>query len=115
MYFTARVDIAGLVLGAFPIAVQAFVAYANACQNISGKWFVFARSSRFVLRPAPDMCHYSQPLKDFSVEMNTEHVKFLNTCENVLQDVVSPSELLELLKPGSKRWSSPDLSEELER
>jgi hypothetical protein len=104
------VEIAGLVLGTFPVAVQVLAAYANGCQKISGKCFVFARSFRFVLRATTDMYHYSQLLKEFSIEMDTEHVKFLNTCENILQDVVSPSELLELLKPGSERWNSPELT-----
>jgi hypothetical protein len=60
------------------------------------------------------MYHYSQLLKEFQIEVDTEHVKFLNTCENILQDVVSPSVLVELLKPGSERWGSPDLRKELE-
>lgn len=63
-----------------------------------------------------DMRHHASLLKEFSIELDTEHAKFLNTCENLLQDVVmvSPAELSELLQQGSEKWRSPDLQSRLE-
>ena len=62
------------------------------------------------------MRHHACLLKEFSIELDTEHAKFLNTCENLLQDVVmiSPAELTELLQQGSEKWRLPDLQSRLE-
>ncbi|KAI5797812.1 hypothetical protein EDC01DRAFT_40144 [Geopyxis carbonaria] len=90
------VETAGLVLAAFPLVVKGLVAYADGCQKLT------------------DMQHHSRLLQQFSVELDTEHAKFVNTCQNLLQHFVSPAELSELLKPGSEKWRSPTLQTSLE-
>lgn len=62
------------------------------------------------------MLHHASLLKEFSIELDTEHAKFVNTYENLLQDVATTSsaEPSELRQEGSEKWRSPGLQSRLE-
>ncbi|KAI5806084.1 hypothetical protein EDC01DRAFT_626183 [Geopyxis carbonaria] len=95
------IETAGLVLAAFPLIVKALSSYAEGCGKIQ------------------EMFQHHTELRKFAVELKTEYTKFHNTCQNLLEDIVSPEESDELLNPktperGTELWSSNDLRKQLE-
>src|SRR5690554_3986767 len=60
------------------------------------------------------MYHHEAVLQSFKFDLDTEYTKFLNTCEGLLQDLVSPDDLRQLLSPASEEqgeslWASPEI------
>lgn len=60
------------------------------------------------------MYRHEAVLKSFKFDLDTEYTKFLNTCEGLLQDLVSPDDLRQVLSPASREqgealWTSLEL------
>lgn len=60
------------------------------------------------------MYRHEAVLKSFKFDLDTEYTKFLNTCEGLLQDLVTPDDLRQLLSPpseeqGESPWTSLEL------
>lgn len=60
------------------------------------------------------MFRYHKQLEGFSLELETEYTKFQNTCENLLQDLVPPLHVQQMVNPrsvsdGQALWRSPKL------
>lgn len=82
------IEIAGLVLGAFPIAIEGIKAYSSGMKTIS------------------DIRNYKQILRQFARELSVEKCKFENTCLGLLSELVNSAKLeLMMANPGGKEWN----------
>lgn len=91
------IEIAGVVLGALPLVVEALKAYTNGVSTID----------RYI--------RYKIPLKRLATELETEKVIYQNICERLLDGLVDNNEEREVLlrKPGGRSWKNPVLEREL--
>ena len=65
-------EVVGVVLGAFPLAVEFIKFYADGARTMQ------------------DMRHHQHALKQFVRELDMESCKFANTCEDLFEGVVTP-------------------------
>jgi hypothetical protein len=90
------VEVAGLVMAAFPIVVSALQFYLDGLESIKHWW------------------RYAKLLKHFIRILDMERTKFENVCEELLYDAFGGIELSRLLEdPGGPRWRQPSLLEKL--
>ena len=92
------VESAGLVLAAFALIIQGTQVYANCARTIKG------------------MKRQQMILAQYSRALSVEQVKFENTCENLLADIVSleHSTLRDLINnPGGPEWRKSDFETKL--
>ncbi|KAL1640287.1 hypothetical protein SLS58_007103 [Diplodia intermedia] len=93
------IEVAGLVLGAIPLAVKAFKIYAESVSQVK----------RYR--------GYRNHLQDLYQDLDSEYIVYLNTCEQLLDGIVDhnaqKTKLLE--DPGGDAWRDPELEEKLKR
>ncbi|KAI1152397.1 hypothetical protein F4825DRAFT_418906 [Nemania diffusa] len=81
-------EIAGLVLGALPLAIQAVQGYREALHSISPK-------------------HVKRYLDSIERDLQTEHLRLQNTCETLLVGIVSQLDIQSMIKdPFGPGWKS---------
>ncbi|KAL2006428.1 hypothetical protein VTN00DRAFT_9096 [Thermoascus crustaceus] len=89
-------EVAGIVLRSIPLVISALEHYSDGARTLK-RW----RS-------------YDGELKSLIRSLNTEMVKFQNVCENLLQGIVPPSRIEEMLNDllalFGKTWTSPGIS-----
>ncbi|KAK8199480.1 uncharacterized protein BKA78DRAFT_291122 [Phyllosticta capitalensis] len=86
------IEIAGLVLGALPLIIEAMKQYADGATTV--KRFIF----------------YEEPLRDLSLELRTQYVICQNTCEELLGGIAHPGDIAGLLQDMDGRlWERHDL------
>ena len=88
------IETAGLVLAIFPLVIEGMKVYASGARTIK------------------DMKRHEMILAQYGRALSVELVKFENTCENLLADMVSmeDSTLQELMNnPGGPEWQNPNL------
>ena len=91
------VETAGLVLAAFPIIVSLIESYRKG------------------LEPFRIWAKYCRELKLLRKVIDTESVKLLNTCEQLLEPLVPQKKLATMIMhPGSPSWKDPALHSRLE-
>ena len=92
------VETAGLILGSIPLVVSALEHYAEGIQTIVRWWRCKSEVANLIRI------------------LNVEQARFLNTCELLLEGLVSPSQLELLLQsPGGPQWKDTDLDQKLKR
>ncbi|KAI5785805.1 hypothetical protein EDC01DRAFT_189016 [Geopyxis carbonaria] len=92
------IESAGLALAIFPLLVQGLKFYAGGCCTIK------------------DWHNYDRVLKCFARELKMEKCKFENTCLSLLEDMVSPGEIQNLMdNPGGDCWKQHHTMEALRR
>ena len=84
------IEIVGLVLGAFPLAVEFIKFYADGARTVH------------------DMRHHQHILDEFVRELDMEFCKFTNTCDDLFEGVVTAEEVLNL-GARSEFWSDKDV------
>lgn len=90
-------EIAGLVLGAFPLAIEGIKSYSNGIQTIK------------------DMKHYQQILCQFARHLGIEQCKYKNTFTNLLAGLANPADI-ERMKAADLRsgdWEDEDFQSQL--
>lgn len=91
------IEIVGLILGITPLIISAIEDY------------------RAGLEPFKIWARYRKELKNLKMVLDLETAKLLNTCEMLLETVVSQSELAQLLRePNGPLWSDQSLHQKLE-
>ncbi|KAK8171503.1 hypothetical protein BKA80DRAFT_213218 [Phyllosticta citrichinensis] len=86
------IEVAGLVLGAVPLIIEAMKQYADGARTV--KRFIF----------------YEEPLRDLSRNLRAERAICQNTCEKLLQGIAPESEIDGLLQDmDGKLWERLDL------
>ncbi|RPB19133.1 hypothetical protein L211DRAFT_664238 [Terfezia boudieri ATCC MYA-4762] len=89
-------DIAGLVFGAFPLAIEGIKAYGGGMQTFK------------------DMKHYRQILSQFSRELNVERCKYDNTFLGLLTELVGPAKADRMKNDlKSAEWNDKDFRSRL--
>ena len=85
------IEIAGLVLGAFPLAIEGIKAYGDG------------------IKTAKDMKNYQQILRQFARELKVERCKYNNTFLGLLTELVGPAKANQM-KTGLKcdAWNDKD-------
>lgn len=83
------IEIVGLALGAFPLAVEFIKFYADGARTVH------------------DMRHHRHILDEFVRELDMEFCKFANTCDDLFEGVVTAEEVLNL-RAHSELWSDKD-------
>ncbi|KAF2400546.1 hypothetical protein EJ06DRAFT_582368 [Trichodelitschia bisporula] len=90
-------EVVGVALAAIPLIISALEHYQDGIRTIR----------RFQ--------QYRRELADLINCLSTQEVIFRNTCEQLLSDLVHPSELEELLRnPGGPKWKDPELAQKLQ-
>lgn len=90
------VETAGLVLAIFPLAIEGLKFYLKGLESIK-RWWRYAAAVRQLLRA-----------------LTMEKVKFEESCEDVLCDLVTSQDLERLLEaPGGAEWQHVDLQSAL--
>ncbi|KAK7520806.1 uncharacterized protein IWZ02DRAFT_378918 [Phyllosticta citriasiana] len=85
-------EVAGLVLGAVPLVIEAMKQYADGARTV--KRFIF----------------YEEPLHAPSLDLRNECVICQNTCEKLLQEIAPESDTAGLLQDmDGKLWERPDI------
>ncbi|TGZ82117.1 hypothetical protein EX30DRAFT_215677 [Ascodesmis nigricans] len=89
-------ELAGVVLGVFPLVVSGMRFYYEGCEKIK------------------EMRHYREVLKEFIRECDMESAKFINTCENLFEDI-APEHVSELTSPSGAPaiWKSESIQSRL--
>jgi hypothetical protein len=91
------IEIAGLVLGAFPLAVEGIKFYANGARTMN------------------EMRHHRHVLDEFIRELDMERIKFVDTCYDLFEDTVTGDELSSLIDdPGGECWKDESFQRKLE-
>ncbi|KAF2144987.1 uncharacterized protein K452DRAFT_316124 [Aplosporella prunicola CBS 121167] len=87
------VEVAGLVLGALPLIIEAIKIYADGVSTVE----------RYL--------RYEEPLLDLYWALETEYIMYQNTCEQLLDGIVdSNTEMAMLLQdPGGPAWKKQEL------
>lgn len=118
-------EIAGVVLGAFPLVLKAMSSYVKGCQKFSGECHAFqypsTACSKFGWQTdfcIQDMWHYKEPLESYQLQLDTEYQKYFNTCKHLLQVLPVTDNAQSLLKPATKEaggvsWRSAGLEDYL--
>ena len=90
------IEIAGLVLGAFPLAIEGIKAYSEGMKTVR------------------DMKNYQQILRQFSRELKVERCKYDNTFLGLLTELVGPAKA-DLMKANltSAEWDDEHFRSEL--
>ena len=88
----------GLVLGVVPLLISALEYYIEGVNTIQRWW------------------RYERQLANLGRILYAEHVRFLGTCERLLQDLVPPADLENLIQhPFGPQWKDHELEQKLER
>ncbi|KAK8225703.1 hypothetical protein HDK77DRAFT_487765 [Phyllosticta capitalensis] len=86
------IEVAGIVLGALPLIIEAMKQYADGTTTV--KRFIF----------------YEEPLRDLSLELRTQYVICQNTCEELLGGIAPPGDIAGLLQDmDGELWKRQDL------
>ena len=86
------IEAAGLVLGAFPLAIEGIKIYCNGIQTIK------------------DMVKYREILSMFEYEISVEDFFFRQTLEGLLEENMPKSDIQRLMNdPGGELWKSTDI------
>ena len=89
-------EIAGFILAALPLVISGLEHYADGVTTIT-KWW-----------------SYKRELKSLTRVLDAEYARFLVTCEKILDGLVSPKQLQDLLRqPGGPSWSEAALNKKL--
>ena len=92
----AGIEIAGLVLGAFPLAIAGIDAYNNGMKRVKS------------------MKNYQQILIEFSRELMVEECKYDNTVLGLLTELVGPAKADRMKgDPTSAEWDNEDFRSQL--
>jgi hypothetical protein len=92
------VETAGIVLATFPLVISALEHYRKG------------------LEPFAIWARYYRELKDLRRLLELEEAKLLNTCERLLEPIVSTEHLALLMaEPGGDRWKEKELQSRLRR
>lgn len=99
VYSMSGVEIAGLVLGAFPVAVQLIQGYQEGC------------------KPLVDWRRFQATYLRLKQGLNRQWTRFDNNVRILLLPLVNSDEELEelLKKPGGPAWKDQDLEDALRR
>ncbi|KAF8244932.1 hypothetical protein K440DRAFT_663147 [Wilcoxina mikolae CBS 423.85] len=90
------IEIAGITLGAFPVAVEALKIYASSAQSFT------------------NLRRHRQVLESFGRELGVQKCIFENTCSSLLEDMVSADELKRLMDhPGGPQWKAQEFQDML--
>jgi len=90
------IEVAGLVLGAFPVAIEVIKYLLKAMQIIK------------------ETRNYQQILRQFARELTTERCKYENTCIELLSEVVHAAQLKRMMaNPGSQEWNDMQFKQKL--
>jgi hypothetical protein len=91
------IEIAGLVLGAFPLAVEGIKFYASGARTMN------------------EMRHHQHVLDEFIRELDMERTKFVDTCYNLFEDTITGDELSSLMDdPSGECWRNEFFQRKLE-
>lgn len=77
--FMSGFEIVGVVLGAFPLAIEGIKAYSNGMKTIK------------------DIKHYQQNLRQFARELRVETCKYRNTMLELLKELVDPANMEKMM------------------
>ena len=89
-------EIAGLLLGAFPLAIEGIKAYSSGIKTMKL------------------MKDYKQILREFARELRVEKCKFDNLCLELLSEFVSPKRLKRMIAdPGAAEWNDTCFKQQL--
>ncbi|KAB2576462.1 hypothetical protein DBV05_g4978 [Lasiodiplodia theobromae] len=93
------IEVAGLVLGALPLIVEALKAYSNGISTIG------------------TYLRYELPLKTLHMDLSVEYTLYQNACERLLEGLVDDNDEREALlqEPGGRAWRNPDLERKLQQ
>jgi len=92
------IEITGLVLGAFPLAIEALKAYGNGIKTIK------------------NIVRYRQVLGLFELEISVELFFFQETLEGLLEEDLPPDDIQQLMsEPGGELWKSAGVQASLEK
>jgi len=90
------IEIAGLVLGAFPLAIEGIKAYSSGMKTFK------------------DMKNYQQILRQFSRELEVEQCKYDNTFLNLVTEFVGPAKANRMKADlHSAEWDDEDFRSQL--
>lgn len=91
------IEIVGLVLGGLPLIISALEHYEEGVSTISR------------------LIHYKKEIRSIMEALATENTMFMNSCEQLLNDFLSPVELAEMLQnPQGEMWTQPSIASELQ-
>jgi len=92
------IEVAGLVLGAFPLAIEAIKAYASGIQTMK------------------DIIKYKEGLDWFELRLSIEHFHFQETMVGLLEEDYSPDDIQRLVSdPGGGLWKATHVQASLQR
>jgi hypothetical protein len=90
------IETAGIVLAILPLVIEGLKAYLEGVRTIE-KWWRFDRELANLVRI-----------------LDAEYIRYLNTCEELLVGIVSPSTVGALLdSPSGDGWRAPDIEKKL--
>ena len=90
------IEIAGLVLGAFPLAIEVIKAYSNGMKTIQ------------------DIKHYQQILRQFARRLKVEKCKYRNTFIELLSELAGPAKIERMMADlQSDEWNDEDFRSQL--
>lgn len=94
----SSIEIAGLVLAAFPLLIAGIEHYRKG------------------LEPFKNWANYEHGLVLLERTLESEKNKLENSCELFLDGLVSPAELPDLIsRPGGPRWRTPELESKMRK
>jgi len=89
-------EIAGVVLSAFPLAIEGIKAYSIGIKTMK------------------TMKDYKQILREFARELRVEKCKFDNLCLELLSEIVNPARLKRMMAdPRADEWSDKSFKRQL--
>ena len=90
------IEIAGLVLGAFPVAIEVIKVYSNAMKKIH------------------DIKNYQQILRQFARQLKVEKCKFTNSFLELLEELASPAKIKRMMADlQCDEWDDEDFRSQL--
>jgi hypothetical protein len=90
------IEVAGIVLSSFPVAIAGLKFYANGAQSVA------------------DLRRYRQVLENFGRDLAIERCIFNNTCSGLLEDAVSDHDLKKLMdEPGGPQCQAQNFRDML--
>lgn len=91
------IEIVGLVLGGLPLIISALEHYEEGVSTISR------------------LVYYKREIRSIVEALATENAMFKNSCEQLLNDFLTPVDLAEMLQnPRGEMWSQPSIASELQ-
>ena len=89
-------EVAGFILAALPLVISGLEHYADGVTTIT-KWWSYKRELKSLIRV-----------------LDAEYARFLGTCEKILDGLVPPEQLTDLIcQPGGPLWKDVTLNKKL--